>query len=427
MLVFYRVLTSLLYPVLCILIYLRKILKKEDPKRYKEKIFSSSFKFSKDKNKKLFWLHAASIGEFKSILPIIDELNNKNKKLEFLITTTTLSSSHVAKEELKKYNNVHHRFFPLDVGFLISKFLDIHKPNALFLVDSEIWPNLITFTYKRKIPIALINARITSKSYSRWMMFPKSAKKIFSKINICLSSNSETQNYLDRLGASNVFFYGNIKLIKRTNVRKIINKNKKILLENKFWLAASTHVGEDNFCIQTHKELKKEFENIKTIIAPRHIDRAKKIKYLCEKNGIRSQILNDNEIISLDSEILILNSFGILQNYYKYIKSVFIGKSLVKELRLQGGQNPLDAANLGCKIYHGPYVQNFKEIYNILSKHNISKQINDYLNLSNYIKNDLLSPKKDEDKFSKIIENYSQETLTKTINIIEKYLMNENI
>ena len=426
MLVFYRVLTSLLYPVLCILIYLRKILKKEDPKRYKEKIFSSSFKFYKDKNKKLFWLHAASIGEFKSILPIIDELNNKNKKLEFLITTTTLSSSHVAKEELKKYNNVHHRFFPLDVSFLISKFLDIHKPNALFLVDSEIWPNLITFTYKRKIPIALINARITSKSYSRWMMFPKSAKKIFSKINICLSSNSETQNYLDRLGASNIFFYGNIKLIKRKNARTILNKNKKILLDNKFWLAASTHVGEDNFCIHTHKELKKEFENIKTIIAPRHIDRAKKIKYLCEKNGIRSQILNDNEIISLDSEILILNSFGILQNYYKYIKSVFIGKSLVKELRLQGGQNPLDAANLGCKIYHGPYVQNFKEIYNILSKHNISKQINDYLNLSNYIKNDLLSPKKDEDKFSKIIENYSQETLTKTINIIEKYLMNEN-
>ncbi len=426
MFIFYRVITTLLYPGLCIFIYFRKIFKKEDSKRYKEKIFSSYFKFDKDKNKKLFWFHAASIGEFKSILPIIDELNIKDKKLEFLITTTTLSSSHVAKEELKKYKNVHHRFLPLDVNFLTKKFLDIYEPNVLFLVDSEIWPNLISNVSRKKIPIALINARITSKSFSRWMMFPKSAKNIFSKINICLSSNLETKNYLSKLGANNIFFYGNIKLIKRANNQLIQNGNEKILLNNKFWLAASTHAGEDNFCINTHKELKKKIYNIKTIIAPRHIERVDEIKSLCEKNNLRCQILNHNEIISLDKEVLILNSFGILQNYYKYVKSVFIGKSILEKLKHQGGQNPLDAANLGCKIYHGPYVYNFKEIYNILGEHNISKQVNNYINLSNYIENDLLSPKSDEDKFSKIIENYSQETLTNTINIIEKYLINEN-
>ena len=314
MFIFYRVITTLLYPGLCIFIYLRKILKKEDSKRYKEKIFSSHFKFDKNKDKKLFWFHAASIGEFKSILPIIDELNIKDKKLEFLITTTTLSSSHVAKEELKKYKNVHHRFLPLDVNFLVKKFLDIYKPNVLFLVDSEIWPNLISNVSGKKIPIALINARITSKSFSRWMMFPKSAKNIFNKINICLSSNLETKNYLSKLGANNIFFYGNIKLIKRANNQLIQNGNEKILLNNKFWLAASTHAGEDNFCINTHKELKKKFYNIKTIIAPRHIERVDEIKSLCEKDNLRRQILNHNEIISLYKEVLILNSFGLLQN-----------------------------------------------------------------------------------------------------------------
>ena len=139
----YRVITTLIYPFLLTLILLRIFFKKEDPVRYKEKIFSSNFNRIKKKNFKLIWFHAASIGEFKSILPIIEELNKKKNKLEFLITTVTLSSSNLAEEELKKFNNVQHRFFPYDIEFLIRKFLNLWKTSAIFLVDSEIWHNLI--------------------------------------------------------------------------------------------------------------------------------------------------------------------------------------------------------------------------------------------------------------------------------------------
>ena len=150
MILIYRVLTALIYPLLIIFIFFRKIIKKEDPVRYKEKIFYSHFNVRRKKNSKLIWFHAASIGEFKSIMPIIDELNNKKNNLEFLVTTTTSSSGNLAKEELKIYKNTHHRFLPIDVEFLINKFIFLWKPNVIFLVDSEIWPNLIINASKKK-------------------------------------------------------------------------------------------------------------------------------------------------------------------------------------------------------------------------------------------------------------------------------------
>ena len=150
MILFYRVLTFLLYPVIIFLIFLRKIFKKEDPIRYKEKLFPSKFNFKKRENSKLIWFHAASIGEFKSILPIIENLKSSNN--DFLVTTVTYSSGKLAAEELKKFDNVYHRYLPVDIEFVIKKFLTLWKPTAIFLVDSEIWPNLILESKKLKIP-----------------------------------------------------------------------------------------------------------------------------------------------------------------------------------------------------------------------------------------------------------------------------------
>ena len=186
MIFLYKVLTTLLYPILILLIYFRKIIKKEDRLRFKEKIFTSNFNINKKDNTKLIWFHAASIGEFKSILPIIDELNKKDK-FEFLITTTTISSGNLAKEELRKFNNIYHRYFPLDVNFLMKKFLISWQPKAIFLVDSEIWPNLFFNANKLNIQIVIINARITLKTFKRWIIFKKTATKIFNLLNICLT------------------------------------------------------------------------------------------------------------------------------------------------------------------------------------------------------------------------------------------------
>jgi|TARA_B100001063_G_scaffold28885_1_gene22100 3-deoxy-D-manno-octulosonic-acid transferase len=422
MILIYRILTTLLYPILIIFIYFRKVINKEDSVRYKEKILSSHFNSVKRENSKLIWFHAASIGELKSIIPILKKLNNTN--LDFLITTITLSSSKIAKIELKNFKNVHHRFFPLDVDFLMNKFLLFWKPNAIFFVDSEIWPNLICKASKKKIPLALINARLTAKTFKRWMLFPKTAKKIFGLFDLCLTSNIETKNYLENLNSKNIYFNGNIKLINEIDKNNITNLNKNIFNKRRFWLAASTHQGEDIFCLNTHSKLRTEFKDIITIIAPRHIERIKEINNLCENLGLNAQVLNDDDVILEDKEIILINSFGVLQKYFKYAKSVFIGKSIDKKLKNVGGQSPIDAAKFGCKIYHGPYVYNFKEIYEILKKNNISKEIKNYMELSDNLIKDLETFKKDENKISNLIDNLGKETLAKTMKYVNNFLFN---
>jgi 3-deoxy-D-manno-octulosonic-acid transferase len=425
MIFLYRLLTILLYPFLFIFIFIRKIKKKEDPIRYKEKVLSSHFNVNKRNDHKLVWFHAASIGEFKSIIPIIEKLNDNKHDFDFLITTTTLSSANLAKTDLKKFKNVQHRFFPLDVSFLMDKFLTMWKPDKIFLVDSEIWPNLILKAKKYNIPIAIINARLTSKSFKRWMMFPNSAKKIFSLFDLCLSSNLETQNYLKKLDVKNIHFNGNIKLINNINKKNIKNLNEKTLVKKKFWVAASTHEGEEIFCIKTHVQLKRKYQDIITIIAPRHIIRVKDIMLLAEKFNLNTQLLEENDIIKADKEIIIINSFGVLQNYFKYAKSVFMGKSIIKKIENDSGQNPIDAAMLGCKIYHGPYVYNFKETYEVFKKNNVSTKIETSEELSKYLIKDLEFPKKINSESSSLVHNLGQKTLAATMTNINNFLLDE--
>jgi 3-deoxy-D-manno-octulosonic-acid transferase len=423
MILFYRVLTTLIYPLLFIYIFIRKLKKKEDPIRFKEKILTSHFNVIKKKTK-LIWFHASSIGEFKSILPIIEELNINNN-YEFLISTTTYSSSILAQEELKKFNNIYHRFFPFDVGFLINKFLLLWKPDVIFLVDSEIWPNLILKANKLKIPLILINARITSKSFEKWMLFPSTAKNIFNLFNLCLASNLETKIFLERLNAKNIYLNGNIKFSNKLDKKNIKNLNYKILTRNRFWLAASTHEGEEALCIKTHLKLKDKYKKIITIIAPRHIERVQKIAELCKSYDLDFQILDKNEVFSEEKEIIIINSFGVLQEYFKFARSVFIGKSTLKKLEKEGGQNPIDAAKLGCKIYHGPYVYNFKEIYELLKQKNISKEIKDYTDLSKYLIEDLNKIHNKDKEILYSIDDLGKKILNDTINILNNILHNE--
>ncbi len=426
MILFYRVLTNFLYPFLFLLVLIRIFLKKEDPKRFKEKILVNYFDIKKSKNLKLLWFHAASIGEFKSIIPLIKKIKSAHESYEILITTNTLSSSILAKKDLKKFNNIHHRFMPFDINYLIENFLDAWKPEKIFLVDSEIWPNLILKAKEKKIPLALINARITKRSFKKWLFFLKTAKKIFSSFDLCLCSNKETVKFLKKFDAKNIKYEGNLKFINEINRKELYGINSSILPNLRFWVAASTHKEEDIFCLKTHIEIKKKYNDIITIIIPRHLDRTNNIKKLSLSLNLKPQLLNDGDKILNNKEIIIVNSFGVLQKYFNYAKSVFIGKSIIKRLKKESGQNPIDAAKLGCKIYHGPYVYNFQEIYELLKKNNISKMIKDYKELSRLLITDLKVIKKEKNnKYAKII-NLEQDILLKTIRILYRFLKYEN-
>ena len=424
MLLIYRFILNALFPFIILIIYLRTFLNKEDKIRYKEKIFNSSFNINKNDKKKLIWFHAASIGELNSIVPLINKLNEK-QEYEFLITTVTLSSSKLIKK-LFNGKNIIHRFFPIDKTNLILNFLNNWSPDLIIFVDSEIWPNFLLEIKKRKLPLVLLNARITKKTFMKWKLISSFASKIFQTFKLCLVSNHESKKYLEFFKAHNVKYLGNLKLASKNKTTNLNNFNKEILNRSKFWCAVSTHKTEEIFCLKTHLNIKKKHSNIITIIIPRHIDRVENIKHECDKLNLRSQILNEDEIIEENNEIIIINSYGVVSNYLSICKSVFIGKSIAKKLKPVGGQSPIEAAKYGCKIYHGPFVYNFQELYNLLSEYKITEKINDENELAKKLILDLFN--------SGIINNVAIENINKlgnkillnTFYEIEKIIKNEN-
>ena len=266
MISFYRTLTFFLFPVFVFIIFLRRYFNKEDKKRFKEKIsINESFLTN---NKKIIWIHAASIGETNSVFPLISKLTKDNEDVFILLTSTTLSSSQVI--ERKKFNkkNIQHRFFPLDVQFLVKKFLNHWNPELVIFVDSEIWPNYLLEISKRKIPLILLNGRITMKTFKRWKLVSGLSLKLFGLYDLCLSSSKESEKNLKSLGAKNVKFFGNLKFCTNISSENNYFDLKSIFNKHNIWCAASTHPDEEEIILKTHNLIKQKGIKIITIIIP---------------------------------------------------------------------------------------------------------------------------------------------------------------
>ena len=362
----YRILINLVFILSPIIFFYRIIKKKEDIYRFKEKLCF----FSKKKIKgNTVWFHGASVGEVLSIVPMIEKLE-KNKKInQILVTTNTLSSSKIlTKLKLKK---TIHQFFPIDTNYHTRKFLNYWNPSIALFVDSEIWPNMITNINKKKISLILINARITKKTFYRWIKVPQFAKNLFNKFDACYAASSESKKYLKKLGAKNILNIGNLKFTQMKENNDTLNKNlKKILFSRKIWCASSTHNSEEIICAITHRELKKKYKNLLTIIIPRHINRTPNIISELKKYDLKVCTHSSSQKIDKDTDIYLVDSYGETKLFYKICKIIFLGGSLIKH----GGQNPLEPAMYGCKTLHGPNIWNFKEIYDLLHKNNISKK-----------------------------------------------------
>ena len=378
MLYIYRLAINLIFLISPIIIIYRIFKKKEDPKRFFEKIG----KFKKSSNNNLIWFHGSSVGEVLSVVPLIEKLEKRDRIKKILITSNTLSSAKIIKKlKLKK---IFHQFFPLDTNFLVEKFLNHWKPKAVFFIDSEIWPNMVLRIKKKNIPLVLLNARITKKSFQKWNFINNFSKKIFNKFDLCLSQNSTTSNYLKILGAKNIKKIGNLKFSESSSDLKDRSnfKIKKILKKKKIvFTAISTHRGEELLCAKVHANLKKKYKNIISIIIPRHIHRAKEIKEELNLIGLNVHLHSSNKLIRNDTDIYLVDTFGETKSFLKFSKIAFMGKSI----HGYGGQNPIEAARLGNRIIHGPNIENFVEVYHFLKKHGISTKIKSYKDLEKLV------------------------------------------
>ena len=412
----YKLFSYLFYPLAPLYLILRKIRKKEHPDRYKEKL--ALIKQQRGQGF-LIWFHAASVGEALSILPLIENLEQEEKIKKILITTITLSSSEVLEKRIGGNKKIVHQFFPLDIPKFVNKFLNHWTPNLCILVDSEIWPNLILSIKKKNIPLLLVNGRITKKTFSKWKLVSLFAKKIFGKFDLCIVANNETEKRLKILGVGNIKNYGNLKFAS-TKIKYNINLSSDLLnkiKDRKIWSAASTHPSEEMFCAKTHLKLKKKYENLLTIIIPRHLDRIKMINKELSSLNLKIDLYSKLDQVDKTTDILLVDAYGENFKFFNLSKSVFLGGSLIKH----GGQNPIEPSRFGCKIFHGPNIDNFTEIYNYLESLGISRPIVDHEELVKSLTKEFELDKTSNQIVEKI-ENYGQNVLNNVIKDLKKYI-----
>ena len=373
---FYNILTNLAIIISPIVIIYRIVKGKEDVKRVGEKFCI----YSKKKSNKKVWIHAASVGELMSVVPVIRKLENNKKIKSILLSTSTTSSAKIFnKLKLKKTSHI---YFPLDNNFIVKRFINYWQPELAIFIDSEIWPNMFRNLQIKDIPIIIMNARITKRSFNKWQIFPNFAKHVFGKITLALPQNLETLKYLKLLKVRYIKTAGNLKYYGQKDNHDYSKK----LLKNKFkdfkvWCAASTHFNEEILIGNLHKKLKKKERKLITIIIPRHVSRTNEIKETLNKIELNCILHSSNEKIKKDTDIYLVDSYGETSKFYNLTNISFVGGSIIKH----GGQNPLEPARLGNYIISGPNVKNFKEIYAFLDKLKMSSVTSDILKMENLI------------------------------------------
>ena len=400
MLYLYRLILNLVILLFPLILIFRLFKKKENIFRFKEKV--GFFSKIKRKKGKLIWFHGASVGEIKSIIPLVEKYKNSKKVSHILITSNTVSSSKILENFYDK--KVIHQFFPIDNNQIVNKFIDHWKPSVALFIDSEIWPNMLINLEKKKIPIISINSRITKKSFKKWIRLKKFSKFIFSKFDLFLSSNKESIYYLKKLGAKNIKYYGNLKYAQSENEKIFIeNEIKKFFSKKKVWCASSTHKTEEEFAGKVHNIIKRKYKNVLTVIIPRHIDRVDQIITQMRKLNLNVHLHEPKKKIKKSTDVYLVNSFGKTKSFYSIINNVFLGGSLIEH----GGQNPLEAVRYNCNILHGPSTYNFKEIYEFLNKKKVSKKIKNINQTTKILEKSFLAKKNEiniKNKIKKIGE-----------------------
>ena len=374
----YQIIITILLIFSPLIIFVRILKKKEDKKRYKEKFcFPSKRRVSGN----LIWFHGSSVGELLSILPLVQELE-KNKSInQILITTSTLSSAQI----FKKFNfkKTIHQFFPIDLVFFSYKFLNYWKPTIAIFVESEIWPSIFKILNKKNIPLKLLNARITKKTFNKWRRVKKFSNSVFQNVSIAYPQNEETFNYLKKLNVSRIKKIGNLKFF--NNQQSRYNKLDKTLFKNlnlkKIWCASSTHPGEEIISANAHIKLKKKYKNLLTIIIPRHIHRVSKIVSEIKDLNLNIVLHSSRQKKLANTDIYLVDTYGETKKFYQASNIVFMGKSISG----RGGQNPLEPTNLGSTVLYGPNVDNFKDTYKLLNKLKVAYKVNGVKSLTHSI------------------------------------------
>jgi 3-deoxy-D-manno-octulosonic-acid transferase len=328
---------------------------------------------------RIVWMHGASIGECLSLLPCMEEFIAWG--FHVLVTSGSVGSASVLRERLPAGSV--HQFFPLDIYQYVLRFLDHWRPEIVLFAESEIWPNSFRAIRKRRLPLVVVNARLSSRSLSRWRTARKAAADVFGSIHLCLAQTKEDGERFAALGTKHVRVAGNMKFDATpppADPAELSDLSGKIGARPA-WAAVATHHGEEEIVSDAHLALRSQFPALLTIIAPRHPRRADAVAQMLTGKGLRLAHRSRGVTIDNDTEIYLADTLGETGLIYRLCKLAFIGRSLTAK----GGQNPIEAAKLNCAILHGPHVGNFREVYAALDAGEAAFVVDDRQTLSNAV------------------------------------------
>lgn len=364
MLSVYHSLTKASGPALRLLLRSRLRRGKEDPLRLQERMGRASLPRPPGK---LVWFHAASVGEAQSTLILVEALLARCPGLNILVTTGTVTSAALMGRRLPP--QAMHQYYPLDHPQWAAAFLDHWKPDLVLWMESELWPNMLAAIRERKISSALINARMSPRAYRRWKKIKPQIARLLTTFELFLAQTQADAESFEKLGAIHVEVRDNLKYAAAPLPwdQLDLTRLKAALAGRPLWLYASTHDGEEQIACETHKALKQKIPDLLTVIAPRHPERRESILALCQSQGLTAKLRGESKTLpAADDDIYIADTMGELGLFYRLSPIACIGRSF--SLDGGGGHNPIEAAQLGCAVLHGPRVQNLGQIFAEMDK-----------------------------------------------------------
>jgi len=371
LLTLYEGLMTLAAPLLAMLLRLRAMGGKEDNTRLNERTGIAS---RARPSGFLVWIHAASVGEAQSTFALIEELRRRNPDIAILLTTGTVTSAKLVQSRLN--DSVIHQFYPLDRPAWAQRFLDHGKPDLVLWMESELWPAMLARVQDRAIPAALINARLSPRSYTRWKSASATARFILGTFKTILAQTEDEAARFEDLTGRDILVPGNIKYaaVPLPCDNSALAALEKQTARRKVWLYASTHDGEETLAARIHTRLAPNIPGLLTIIVPRHPARGRDIAATLAKQNIAVALRSNHAPVQQNTAIYIADTLGELGLFYRLAPVACIGRSFSDDGG--GGHNPIEAAQLGCAVLHGPKVQNLAQIYADMDSASASLRVN---------------------------------------------------
>ncbi|HLX14383.1 MAG TPA: 3-deoxy-D-manno-octulosonic acid transferase [Bradyrhizobium sp.] len=361
----YQRLSAAAAPLAPALIKRRLKLGKEDPTRVGERRGMSG---DARPNGPLVWMHGASVGEVLAAAALIEKLRALN--IRILLTSGTVTSAAIVAKRFPA--DIIHQYVPYDSPRYVARFLDHWRPSLALFIESDLWPNLILSSAARRLPMVLINGRMSQRSFPRWRRVSHTISALLGRFDVCLVQSRVDAERFTALGSRNVVVTGNLKLdvpappadFAKLERLMSVTRGRPIVV------AASTHPGEEEVLLETHRTLAGFFPALLTVIVPRHPGRGEAIARMVAAAGVRASVRSREELPTATTEVYVADTMGELGLFYRLSPVVFMGGSLIEH----GGQNPIEAVKLGASIVHGPHVFNFSDVYEALDSAGGAKQ-----------------------------------------------------